>query len=319
MSDGSKVVGKAAPRSAQAGTIAATPTPLTSPRLTSGVAQGRPGAISTGRSRKGPPPDPWKEVEAAKAEADALEAELAMLEAKLQEVSQEVRGAAEASEKAELELTSRTASMLEEYALEHTRCLALEGELTAARSSLEARRRENLELSRRNIELDREAKLLQGQLKEAEEALDRRIASQGSLDKELHERQERCKRLQEQAAAQGERFRSDLRRLGGIKERLLGLSKQQALSPEVLTVIAELDAMLLKTQQGLEECETVAREGVAPAPAVLEDCAETGGDQISIQSPEVGTSPGLGPAAEPEPEATSPLSSISAASRSPVT
>ncbi|CAK0831278.1 unnamed protein product, partial [Prorocentrum cordatum] len=139
--------------------------------------------------------DPWARVAAATKEADSLEAALTQLEPERAAAEEEASAGEAAAGEAEMSLTSCSAEMLDEYAAEHQRLLALEAELGAAREAHGARRAENLGLCRRSLALDCEASHCREQVAEAQTVLDDYVSSQGSLAARISERLEECERL----------------------------------------------------------------------------------------------------------------------------
>lgn len=260
------------PPSASSQRLAATTSrPMTPQRgTTTSTSTARPRTVATTSAvQKKRIADPWADVRAATEEADKLEAELARLTAEFQQAEAEALEAEAAEKEAENALTTKSAEMLDEYRVAHECCMKLEAELKTARQKLESRRKENLELSRRNIELDREMKICKEQVDEARDLLEQCTRSQGSLDAEISERLAACERQREAARVQCERLAGDLKRFSTMKERLLELSTPSS-SGEVKQLISEAEVMIEKTKVVLAECEEVARKGIVPPEPVLE-------------------------------------------------
>eukprot|EP00441_Pelagodinium_beii_P027290 CAMPEP_0197666218 /NCGR_PEP_ID=MMETSP1338-20131121/61887_1 /TAXON_ID=43686 ORGANISM="Pelagodinium beii, Strain RCC1491" /NCGR_SAMPLE_ID=MMETSP1338 /ASSEMBLY_ACC=CAM_ASM_000754 /LENGTH=326 /DNA_ID=CAMNT_0043245217 /DNA_START=33 /DNA_END=1016 /DNA_ORIENTATION=+ len=274
---------KKGPATAKAGTSPRVVTNAVRP----GTAPRRTGASTNlQKTRKGPAPDPWEEVRQATAQADKLQAELAGLEKDLQEAEAEALQAEAEEQEAEQQLTSKTAEMLDEYAAAHKRFGTLQEDLKSSRERLEAFRKENLELSRRNIDLDKELKSCNSEIVEARALLEKCTSSQGTLDSEISERLKACEELREAAKVQCERLSSDLRRFSTMKARLLELAEAagQERQKEAQRLAEEADTMAEKTRAKLEECQQVVRDGVAlPAEELNEELRDMDGSQVTSE------------------------------------
>ncbi|CAJ1456995.1 unnamed protein product, partial [Effrenium voratum] len=152
------------------------------------------------------------------------------------------------------------------YASAHERFKSLETQLRAAREGLAARRKENLELSRRNIELDRASRSCQGQIAEAQEELERCSRSQGAIDEEITQQLKLCEELRLAAEGQSQRLTSDLKRFSTMKAKLedlldaVGSDRQK----EVQQLMAEAATLATRTRHTLSDCLEVVEKGIVP-------------------------------------------------------
>eukprot|EP00913_Durusdinium_trenchii_P011683 g10971.t1 len=95
-------------------------------------------------------------------------------------------------------------------------------------------RKENLELSRKNIELDRASRACQKEMMEAQEELEKCFHAQsgrpGAIDEQIAQQLNLCEELRTLAEGQSHRLQSDLKRFSSMKAKLLELLV--AASPE---------------------------------------------------------------------------------------
>lgn len=201
-------------------------------------------------------------MEAAKAEADALETELEALAAEVKATTAEADAAEQEAKAAEQELTAQTAAMLTEFSAKHSVVAALEAELAEAKKALAERHTENLELSRRNLELDREDRRCREEVEEAEKLLAQCAGSQGGLDAELAQQQAACAEFRGTAAVQGARFAEEVRKLEAMRKRLAEVQKNAPMETELL--LKEADEAIRSAQEAQLECKRIARDGIEP-------------------------------------------------------
>lgn len=204
-------------------------------------------------------------MKAATAEADALQAELAELEAEAEATQKAVEEAEAKAFADEQELTSRTSAMLSEYTVAHARNVELEAEVASLRADLAMKRAENLEYARRNRELDRTTKQCREQVAEAEKLLEQCANSQGGFDKEIARWRTERVRLQEASHAQAVRFEADLTRFQKLRLRLLEVAPSSEGGSEGGNgLVAEVDKAIAHTKKLLEESQRAASEPVEP-------------------------------------------------------
>eukprot|EP00930_Biecheleria_cincta_P002789 TRINITY_DN103787_c0_g1_i1.p1 TRINITY_DN103787_c0_g1~~TRINITY_DN103787_c0_g1_i1.p1 ORF type:complete len:413 (-),score=108.63 TRINITY_DN103787_c0_g1_i1:301-1539(-) len=263
------------PRTAFGGGVTS-PRGAASPRPASSNTRSATAAATRGpdRARRGTVPrDPWEDVRKQTAEVEELEAELARLEAELEAAEQETLEAQAKEREAEEQFTLKSAEMLSEYAAAHERCITLEEELRGARNTFDSLRKENLDLSRRSIELNKALENREKDLKEAKTLLEKCTNSHGSLDAEIAQRLKDCEQLREAARGQCERLSRDCSRFTSMKERLSELveTASEERKKEVQELLDETTDMVVKTQAALVECERVVRDGIAPSPPVVDE------------------------------------------------
>lgn len=264
--------------------------------VSAGPRQGAPSPATARRTVEkaapAPAPDPWAEVEAAKAEADALQAELEFLVAEVETARAEAVAGEEEVKAAEQELTAQTAVMLADFSTKHSVVAALELELADAKKVLAEHHAENLELSRRNLELDREDRRCREELEEAETLLAQCAGSQGGLDAELAQQRAACAEFRGTADAQGARFAEEVRKLEAMRGRLAEVQKTAPLETELL--LKEADEAIRSAREAQHECERIARDGIEPpcpehldSDEVVEGTGAPGSPKCSGGSPEM--------------------------------
>lgn len=194
-------------------------------------------------------------MEQAKAKADALEAELQELLHEEAEVQAEAEDAEQKAAEAERLLTERSATMLSEYASKHEDKSRLEAQLAEGRAKLDAVRASNLELSRRNLALDREDRQLRDAVAEAEALLQQCENSQGDLNGTLIQEQEACAKAREAAGDLAKRFATDLARLEAMRTRLAEVSEGG--TDETRRLLTEAESVLKQTREARDKCQLI--------------------------------------------------------------
>lgn len=212
-------------------------------------------------------------MEAAKAKADELEAQLEELKREEEEAKAEADEAERKAAEAERLYTERSAAMLAEYAAKHEDKTRLEAELSTVRAELGAKRAANLELSRRNLALDRQDRQLREAVADAEELLAKCTSSQGDLNETLRVEEASCERAREAAGELARRLTADLQRLAAMRLRLSEVAEGG--SDETRRLLAEAEAVLGQTREAQRKCEMLHQQcGKAPDAASEEQATE---------------------------------------------
>jgi len=160
-------------------------------------------------------------VRQATAEADALEARLASLEAEVEAQESDLEAAISEEREAELMFTSESATLLAEYAMQHEKSVELEGQNTAQRAQIEKLRISNLASARRSLELDRSVMQGREEIHHAEAAIEQFAGSQDGLEADIATQKQECEECREASCKQGIRFDGDIARFAKLRKRLL--------------------------------------------------------------------------------------------------
>lgn len=203
------------------------------------------------------PGAPWLEVTDATSQADQLEATLSALRMQIGDLEEEVREAEDAADGAELDLATRTALLLLEFSSKKEEMEQCETDVAATAKELGLKRAENLELSRRDSELEKEDGLLQEQVVAARAKLGLSTAALGGVHVQIEEHRASMEATRASVSTQGDRFVLDLARLEKMRARLLQVGATSAAE-----TLAEADAVIEQVALLHQECVRLA-EGAA--------------------------------------------------------
>jgi len=238
-------------------------------------AKARPGATgartgAAGAARRGATPISMKaQIDAEVARGEELTKRLAELEEECVDAEAAAIEADQKETEAEQEFTSASAEMMAEVAAQAAVNKDLEENLVDVTGKLKAVKSENLKLSQRNLELDKEGRAKQQLVAEAEAELSRLSKSQEELDVELERQMENCERIKYAFKLQGDQCATDVEKTEKAMERLRQVSGSCP-SEEVVQRLDEADGRVEKVNKALRYSEYMHREGPQPEPTSWE-------------------------------------------------
>jgi len=228
------------------------------------------GRIAAGAATRGRAPPSLKEqIDAADARKEELIKKLAELEEECVDVEAAAIEATQKANEAEEDFTSCSAEMMAEVAAQAAVNKDLEENLSEVTAKLKAVKAENLKLSQRNLELDKEGRAKQRVAADAEAELARLSKSQEDLDMELERQMESCERIKYAFKLQGDQCSNDMEKTEKAMERLREVSGGCP-SEEVVKHLDDAEARVEKVNKALLYCQYMHREGPQPEPTSWE-------------------------------------------------
>lgn len=216
-----------------------------------------------------------KQVEKARAQEQELEAKLEAMLAEAAEAEAASIEAEKAAKAGEEQLISQTAEMLGEFATKCASNAVMEAELADVTAKLEAERVKNLELSSRNLELDREGRVRQQALTDGKAELKRISQSQDELDAALERQNQKCESLKVAAQVQRDQCAADWTRLDAMSKRLVEVSGANP-SEEVNRLLVEAAERMKKVEEARIFCKNLHEQGPQPKLATCKATVEEG-------------------------------------------
>jgi len=196
-------------------------------------------------------------------QVERLQREFEMLSMAAEEAQMRAYTAEMLKEEAQQEFLDWSAANSAEYTARENRICMLEDENKELIEKLKAQRVELQELSRRNIQLDKENAISRKVLDDAEAELERMSKSQEELDAELDRRRETTERVKQAANEQADRCARDIAYIQAMRERVTEVSGDNP-TEEAQRLLDEAICRIEKVKEVQHYCQKLHENGPLP-------------------------------------------------------